>query len=802
MSNFILFRENIVKAIDNCLSSVFEHRENNREIPSTLIESLVNQHILPLTGPDNTLQIPIVEDKPDWRKSATELAFRRALIRLVDGKETEERFKRIFDCCDIVLYCSEIDLLDQVIPLSFTEELFDLHTTEGCEKIFDYVEQRKTRLTANMVPGKGKGLVLLRMCNELLRRLSKEINTVFCGRILMFLANSFPLGERSGVNLRGDFNTNAIHFDTDEEVDADPNLTDEQKAFYKLFWSTRIYFANPPSVFTDNNFEDLQKGTNGIVEKFQSIAQKEAEILGARNKEVTGTKRSRTEYMDEDDSAAEEILNQINNEYQFPRLLSSRRLLDLEMEDARFRRSVIVQYLILFQYLSGFSQEEKERTAALLAARGTTKQSLVQPNYVLSDEQVQWIDETREILVGLLRSIKPHGNLYTDIILTILAHERHWIIWKASGCPSFEKPPMNINDLQKAWRTKRPRLEAPPTKYRYTFGTYEISSLYGKQNMSLSELMINRAKLPSIVDVIDSAVTELQDSLDPPKERFNYANGALLQASRLIHDKYPHLIREVYGAKKDVYKKMYEKMTDATMEDANTPDDAKPVTLANHFVIGENLTEDHVQAEIEVLTKAKQILLEDIESKKGQMITLDSNQRHSFTVSSHWAGRIWARESCDYHDCLIAGASNPASLAEFRLSPVSSDIDYYDLSFVDGYNLPLRIEPLFESKIDHMVQSDERHCRATECTRLPLCPQELQVVDDAGKFIACKSACSKYGLDQYCCTGKYSESQLCKTNRFAREVERVCPDSYSYAFDDDTSIYGCRSNGYNVIFCP
>lgn len=49
---------------------------------------------------------------------------------------------------------------------------------------------------------------------------------------------------------------------------------------------------------------------------------------------------------------------------------------------------------------------------------------------------------------------------------------------------------MNINDLQKAWRTKRPRLEAPPTKYRYTFGTYEISNLYGKQNMSLSELMM------------------------------------------------------------------------------------------------------------------------------------------------------------------------------------------------------------------------------------------------------------------------------------------------------------------------
>lgn len=76
-----------------------------------------------------------------------------------------------------------------------------------------------------MVPGRGKGLVLLRMCNELLRRLSKEINTVFCGRILMFLANTFPLGERSGVNLRGDFNNDMVAYDTNEEVDSDPSLT-------------------------------------------------------------------------------------------------------------------------------------------------------------------------------------------------------------------------------------------------------------------------------------------------------------------------------------------------------------------------------------------------------------------------------------------------------------------------------------------------------------------------------------------------------------------------------------------------
>jgi THO complex subunit 1 len=57
-----------------------------------------------------------------------------------------------------------------------------------------------------MVPQKGKALILLRTLNDLLRRLSKMgSTTIFCGRILTFLSGVFPLGERSGVNLRGEY---------------------------------------------------------------------------------------------------------------------------------------------------------------------------------------------------------------------------------------------------------------------------------------------------------------------------------------------------------------------------------------------------------------------------------------------------------------------------------------------------------------------------------------------------------------------------------------------------------------------
>lgn len=97
------------------------------------------------------------------------------------------------------------------------------------------------------------------------------------------------------------------------------------------------------------------------------------------------------------------------------------------MEDCRFRRNVIVQYLIIFQYLNGFSPEEKERTAALLSARGTTKQTMIQPNATLTEDQMAWIKDKKDVMISFLRATKPHGNLYTDIILTIIANERHWV---------------------------------------------------------------------------------------------------------------------------------------------------------------------------------------------------------------------------------------------------------------------------------------------------------------------------------------------------------------------------------------
>jgi hypothetical protein len=98
------------------------------------------------------------------------------------------------------------DACEPSFTIGLLQELFDTQTVQSCSRIFSWVEARRERLCLGMVPSKGKSLPLLRSLNDLLRRVSKTGDmTVFCGRILTFLSVVFPLSERSGVNLRGEY---------------------------------------------------------------------------------------------------------------------------------------------------------------------------------------------------------------------------------------------------------------------------------------------------------------------------------------------------------------------------------------------------------------------------------------------------------------------------------------------------------------------------------------------------------------------------------------------------------------------
>lgn len=120
--------------------------------------------------------------------------------------ESSNYYDELDDTLDIILAFSEQEACEPIFPFNILYDLMETQTIASCSHIFSWIEARADRLTEGMVPQKGKALILLRTLNDLLRRLSKMgSTTLFCGRILTFLSQVFPLGERSGVNLRGEY---------------------------------------------------------------------------------------------------------------------------------------------------------------------------------------------------------------------------------------------------------------------------------------------------------------------------------------------------------------------------------------------------------------------------------------------------------------------------------------------------------------------------------------------------------------------------------------------------------------------
>ncbi|KAK6438540.1 hypothetical protein LTR95_005254 [Oleoguttula sp. CCFEE 5521] len=253
---------------------------------------------------------------------------------------------------------------------------------------------------------------------------------------------------------------------------------------------------------------------------------------------------------------------------------------------------------------------------------------------------------------------------------------------------------------------------------------------------------------------------------------------------------------------------------------------------------------------------------------------LSPGANHSLMVSTDWQGRVWGRTNCSFDDsghfsgsgracttgdcgpvvaCTGTGEL-PATLAEFTLSGANGQ-SYYDLSMVDGYNLPMAIELIAHSmsNVDDIPPNQSNpSCVASvgnyagpsfnpytsgsktflgtnASFQLPFlsassdkisnwCPWDLQVSPPTSPgdgvypypdgnvqrlaFDPCFSACAKYNEPAYCCTGKYGPSK-CQANYFSKAAKAVCPDAYSFAYDDADSTFAVpKGAGFNVVLCP
>ncbi|MFA6362049.1 thaumatin family protein [Methanoregula sp.] len=253
----------------------------------------------------------------------------------------------------------------------------------------------------------------------------------------------------------------------------------------------------------------------------------------------------------------------------------------------------------------------------------------------------------------------------------------------------------------------------------------------------------------------------------------------------------------------------------------------------------------------------------------------------TYDVNDGWQGAWFGRTNCNFNDkgegncetgdcisagwghlqCSGVGSSPPATKGEINLN-LADGIDYYDVSLVDGFNLPMQIEPT-DYNTDYSNPNDPNGtftCKAAGClntSTVTKCPTNLTYKPN-GNVVACQDDCnvatalhvsnpamySTAVVNAYCCP----DSEYCSPINPCREgstckawltapgtckncsaytglypngyptftdlpnsaifFHASCPNAYSFTYDDAAASYVCNSTPatglrtkYTVTFC-
>ncbi|OBZ68550.1 THO complex subunit 1 [Grifola frondosa] len=453
------------------------------------------------------------------------------------------------DRLDLVLTFTEHDACEQGFPFNVLYDLLETQTIASCAHIFSWIEERADRLTEGMVPQKGKALVLLRTLNDLLRRLSKTgSTTMFCGRILTFLSRVFPLGERSGVNLRGEYgpvwegpgvNEKGEKKGEAGEVkpgqeDADKMQVDEAKAddaksldkkreqkeeFYTHILVAATPLPRPAFVRRPATFPSFKEAVNKVLPVIKEATAKDRALMGSKSVN-NGTVSTASLKRKREPTT---ITDSGSREYFFAKYLTSPELLDLEIADTHFRRQFLFQLLILLNHLLTFTKSVK-------ATWSSPRNRSLQIDFTLEAADAQWVHETIAKATEELRQTAPTGRAFAETVHVILEREKNWVRWKNELCAPFDREPWAEEidgrkvGLEEATVEVRKKMRVDPPEWEHPYGAGDVKDFTKKVKQEDARIQMRQKQLERTAE----RLAEARAKAAAQKEA---SNAATLQAA-------------------------------------------------------------------------------------------------------------------------------------------------------------------------------------------------------------------------------------------------------------------------------
>jgi THO complex subunit 1 len=402
-------------------------------------------------------------------------------------------------------------------------------------------------------------LTLLRMCNELLRRLSKSKNTNFCGRVLLMMAYALPISERSGVNLKGASAEFALscalaaplpaaarvprldtspprvgrYAEDEKEGGIDEPAASAKPAaaggasvdfdFYSTFWGLQRAFSEPAQAVSAEAWPGLVKNLEAVLQVFSAFGSADGATDGGEEAAADAGGE-----VAEEDAAAMEVDGEAEalQEVYFAKFLTSPKLINLQLRDAYFRRHLLVQLRIFLQTIGS----ERKGFPPLRTAQREAAEALA----TRSSE--------------LLRAVPPGGPSFAATLDKLLERERHWMKWKNTGCQAFDKA------AQEQLRTgaKRKSAGAARPSKRVAMGNTELTRLWnlGSNSLaSISQQVSKRQGVPSLEEYLQPVI-EQGDPEAGIEEQYKVKNDKVFawKALRLMAKKDVTLLAKVAGS--------------------------------------------------------------------------------------------------------------------------------------------------------------------------------------------------------------------------------------------------------------
>ena len=146
----------------------------------------------------------------------------------------------------------------------------------------------------------------------------------------------------------------------------------------------------------------------------------------------------------------------------FAKYLTNQKLLELQLSDSNFRRYILIQFLILFQYLTADIKFKSD-------------------SHVLTSDQKNVIQELTIKVLDLISHTPPDGPFMKTVIKQIMNREENWSNWKNDGCIEV-KPSSSEIKVHPQARKRRvgDEIKTAENSGQFSLGSKQLTQLWNQ----------------------------------------------------------------------------------------------------------------------------------------------------------------------------------------------------------------------------------------------------------------------------------------------------------------------------------